>query len=116
MESQEQRIADQKVKEEMSDNQQRVEFAKSYGWALVKKTLIERMVALDSASATVESMKRKRKSFDEITRTLYTNGIAVGIITDWINEVEVLGGLLEADFKADIADRKAERVIVQLPD
>lgn len=108
--------AEQQAKEEISNDQLRAQFAKSHAWKLVKQSLVSKIMELDSSSATVEKHKRKRKGVDEIMRILYTNGIAVGIVVDWINEVEALGGFIEADFAKEVADQKREQVIVTLPD
>ncbi len=71
---------------------------------------------LDSISAMVEKYRKSGKPLDEIKEIMYTNGIAVGIIVDWINGIETQAGVLNANFQQEIRDSKKEQVIVTLPD
>lgn len=108
--------ADQVAKAELSDEQMKAQFAHSHAWKLIKDSLINKVMTMDSVSAILDNEKRKRKGIDEIMRVMYTNGRAVTIIVDWINEIETMGGIVDANFMQEINDRKKETVIVQLPD
>lgn len=104
------------AKEELANEELKAQFARSHAWSLVKKTLIDRLMVLDSVSATIEKYKKSNKTLDEIKEIMYTNGIASEIVIEWMNQIETIGGIIDANFKQEIADRKKEQVIVQLPD
>lgn len=104
------------AKEEQADEELKAQFARSHAWSLVKKTLIERIMELDSVSANIEKYQKSEKTLDEIKEIMYTNGKACGIVIDWINGIETMGGILNASFKQEVTDRKKEQVIVTLPE
>lgn len=104
------------AKEELANEELKAQFARSYAWKLVKDSLIAKLVDMDSVSATIESLTKKEKPLDEIKDLMYTNGKAVEIVVDWINGIETMGGIINANFKQEINDRKKEQVIVTLPE
>lgn len=111
----EEKKTEQQLRLEAQDAEMKSQFARSHHWRLIKATLVKRVMELDSASAVIELERKKRKGVDEISRILYTNGKAVEIIVDWINEIETLGGNSAPDFMGEVNAEKEEGIIVELP-
>jgi hypothetical protein len=107
---------EQAAKMEQADEELKAQFARSHAWHLVKQSLLAKIMDMDSLSATIEGLTKKGKSLDEIKELMYTNGKAVTIVINWINQIETMGGITDANFAQEVQDRKKEQIIVQLPD
>lgn len=105
-----------KLEQNAIDDHDRSQFARSSGWKLVKTRLLEKMIETDSASATIEREVRKGTPLDDILKILYTNGKAVNMVAEWINQIEAIGGLANADIKQEMREGKAEEIITRLPE
>ena len=57
---------------------------------------------LDSVSATIEKYAKSPKTLDEVKEIMYNNGKAATIVIDWINGIETMGGIMDANFKQGI--------------
>lgn len=104
------------AKEELANEELKAQFARSHAWHLVKQTLIAKIMQMDSTSAMIEKYEKSGKGLDEIKDIMYTNGKVCGIVIDWINGIETMGGIINANFKQEISDQKKEQVIVTLPE
>ena|SRR3990167_3687842 len=106
----------QSAKEELANEELKAQFARSHAWHLIKQTLVNKIMELDSVSATIEKYAKSPKTLDEVKEIMYNNGKAATIVIDWINGIETMGGIMDANFKQEVADRKKEQIIVTLPD
>jgi len=108
--------AQHEAKEELANDELKAQFAGSHAWHLVKQTLVAKVMEMDSISATIERLTKEGKPLHEIKEIMYTQGKAVNIIVDWMNEIETLGGNRRANFKGETEGKKKDEIIVQLPD
>lgn len=104
----------QQAQEEIADREMLSQFANSQGWKLAKESLIRKVIALDSLSATVEEMQKKRLPIDEIKETLCINAKAVNIIVEWLNEIQTTAGG-QGTFAKEIEEKKSDQIIVTIP-
>lgn len=100
--------------EEISNREMLGQFANSHAWKLAKETLVQKLVALDSLSASVEAMQKKGIPLDEIKETLCTNAKAVNIIVEWLNEMQTAAGG-QGSFAKEVTEKKSEQIIVTIP-
>lgn len=103
-------------KQRQVDDHDRAAFVSHPGWKVAKNQLIERIMAIDSSSQTLESELVKKTPMDEIMQKLYTNAMAANIVVTWINTIETLAGVHNADMMKETKERKEDQVIVKLPD